>query len=47
MDDDQLLDFCAQNKELRIERNAEGDLEILAPTGGETSNKNAGLTARV
>lgn len=47
MDDDQLLEFCAQNKELRIERNAEGDLEIMAPTGGETSDQNSELNMQL
>jgi Uma2 family endonuclease len=47
MDDDQLLDLCAQNRELRIERNAEGDLEIMAPTGGETSDRNAETTTQL
>jgi Uma2 family endonuclease len=47
MDDDQLLHFCAQNKELRIERNAEGDLEIMPPTGGDEQPQCASLTAQV
>lgn len=47
MDDERLLNFCAQNKELRIERNAEGDLEIMMPTGGETSNRNSDLTMQL
>jgi Uma2 family endonuclease len=47
MDDDQLLDFCAQNRKLRIERNTEGDLEIMGPTGGETSDRNAETTTQL
>lgn len=43
LDDDQLFDFCAANRDLRIERNAHGDLEIMPPTGGETGNRNAEL----
>lgn len=44
MSDDQLLEFCLLNKELRIERTAEGDMEIMPPTGWVTSNRNAILT---
>lgn len=40
MSEEQLLEFCQLNGELRIERTAEGDLEIMPPTGGETSNRN-------
>lgn len=47
LDDDQLLKLCRLNKELRIERTAEGDLEIMALSGGATGNRNAGLTAQV
>lgn len=47
MSDDELLLFCGQNKDLRIERNKEGDLEILAPTGGETSSRNIVLSGQV
>jgi len=47
MDDEQLLEFCRINREWRIERTAEGELEIMPPTGGETSNKNARLTSQI
>ena len=40
---DQFFDFCQANKELRIERTAQGDCEIMAPTGGETSWRNCRL----
>jgi Uma2 family endonuclease len=40
---DQFFDFCQANKELRIERTADGDCEIMAPTGGETSWRNSRL----
>jgi len=42
--DDQLLELCAVNRDLRIERTSEGDLVIMPPTGGETSTGNAELT---
>ncbi len=40
MDEEQFFEFCQQNREWRIERTAEGDLEIMPPTGGETGNRN-------
>lgn len=42
--DNQFFDFCQANKELRIERTAQGDCEIMAPTGGETGWRNSRLT---
>lgn len=47
MDEDQFFEFCQINRDWRIERTAEGDLEIMPPTGGETSNRNAELTMQV
>lgn len=44
---DQFFDFCQANKELRIERTAQGDCEIMAPTGGETSWRNSALVAQL
>ena len=40
MDEEQFFQFCQLNKDLRIERTAEGNLEIMPPTGGETGNRN-------
>lgn len=37
--DDQLFELCQINQELWIERTAEGDLVIMPPVGGETSNR--------
>ncbi len=42
---DRFFEFCQANSDMRIERTAEGDLWIMPPAGGETSHKNAGLTA--
>jgi Uma2 family endonuclease len=44
---EQFFDFCQANKELRIERTAQGDCEIMAPTGGETSWRNSRLIAQL
>ena len=43
MNNVQFYKFCRQNSDLRIERNARGDI-IMAPTGGWTGNGNAYLT---
>lgn len=43
----QFFDFCQANKELRIERNAQGDCEIMAPTRGETGRRNLALAAQL
>ena len=44
MTEEQFVEFCAQNRELRIERTAEGALEIMPPTKGYTGNQNASVT---
>ncbi len=41
--DNQLYEFCRINRDLRIERTAEGKLLIMSPTGGETSRQNVKL----
>lgn len=40
LDDDQLFDFCQLNRDLRIERDAEGALILMAPVGGASSARN-------
>ncbi len=40
MTDDELFAFCAANKELRIERDEEGQLIIMSPAGSFSSNLN-------
>ena len=47
LSDEQFFQLCANNKDYRFERNAKGDLIIMPPTGGETGNKNARLTAQL
>jgi Uma2 family endonuclease len=37
--EDQFFEFCQINRDLRIERTAEGDLVIMPPEGGETGNR--------
>ena len=38
--EEQFFDFCQVNRELRIERNINGDLLIMSPTGGKTGRRN-------
>ncbi len=44
LSEDQFFELCQLNRDLRIERNAEGELLILAPAGGETSQREAEIT---
>ncbi|HIC89851.1 MAG TPA: Uma2 family endonuclease [Anaerolineae bacterium] len=44
---EQFFEFCQLNRDLRIERTAEGDIVIIAPAGGETSARNTKLTSQV
>ena len=37
--DDQFHEFCRINRELRIERNAEGGVAVKGPAGWETAEK--------
>ena len=47
LDQAQFAALARQNPELRLERTAEGDVLIMAPTGGETGRRNAGVTAQL
>ena len=42
--DEQFFQLCQQNRDLRFERTANGELIIMPPTGSETSDRNADLT---
>ena len=42
--DDRFFEFCRLNRELRIERTAGGELSIMAPAGGDSSDRNAEIT---
>lgn len=43
LSDEELMEFCARNDELRIERNKDGELIVMSPTGGGTSHKNSDI----
>ncbi len=45
--DDQFYELCRANSELRIERTAEGEIQIMPPTGTRTGNRNSRLTQRL
>ncbi len=44
LSDDWFFDFCAANRDLHIERTANGEILIMAPTGGETGYRNSKLS---
>ncbi|NEO04391.1 Uma2 family endonuclease [Moorena sp. SIO3I8] len=43
MDDDQFFEFCQVNRDLRIERTLDGEIIVMPPTGGETSDRNSDI----
>jgi len=47
MDRSAFFRFCQANRDLRIERDAEGNIIIMAQTGTETGGRNASLTAQL
>jgi Uma2 family endonuclease len=47
MSEAEFFEFCSQNSDLRIERDANGEIVIMPGTGGETGNRNSKLNARL
>ena len=45
--DEQFYQLCQKNQNLRFERNSTGEIIIMPPVGGESSNRNAELTAQL
>ena len=45
--DEQFYHLCADNRELRLELTASGELVIRSPTGAKTGRRNARLTRRL
>jgi Uma2 family endonuclease len=43
LSDEQFFELCHKHRDLRFERNAQGDLIIMPPTGGLTGNRNSDL----
>ena len=46
LDDDEFFAFCAENRKLRIEREPNGEIIIIPPAGGESSNRNVCATQK-
>lgn len=42
--DEQFFQLCQNNRDLKFERTASGELIIMPPTGSSTSDRNADLT---
>ena len=47
LSDDQLCEFCQVNRDLRIERNAQGELIIMPPAVSDMGDRNAELTTQL
>ncbi len=47
LDDEQFRTFCGINPQLRVERTAEGDLEVIPPVGRRTGRRNAEITRQL
>jgi Uma2 family endonuclease len=45
--DAKFFEFCQINRDLRIERNAQGELVIMPPTGGQTGDRNSELNMQL
>ncbi|MGK7962873.1 Uma2 family endonuclease [Crocosphaera sp.] len=45
--DEQFFQLCQDNRDLRFERNSNGDMVIMPPTGGETGNRNIEIAYQV
>lgn len=45
--EDQFFDLAQLNRDLRIERDAQGELIIMPPTGGETGKRNTEITIQL
>ncbi len=47
MSDDELLEFCAKNDLLRVERTRSGEIKLMSPTGSGTGAANAELNRQL
>lgn len=45
--DEQFYQLCQDNEDLRLELTAEGELIIMAPTGGTTGSRNAAINFQI
>jgi len=44
---EQFYQLCEENPDLKLERNANGELIVMPPTGGETGKRNVKLTTQL
>ncbi len=45
--DEQFYQLCQDNRDLRFERNGNGDMIIMSPTGGETGERNSEINFQI
>ncbi len=45
--DDKLFQLCQKNRDVRFERNAKGELAIMAPEGSDTGMRSSGLNGQL
>lgn len=45
--ENQFFEFCALNRDVRIERNARGEVTIMPPAGWASANRNARITSQL
>ena len=47
LDDDELFELCRRNRDLHIERTSQGEIIVMSPAGGKTSDRNSAITAQL
>ncbi len=47
LDSEKFYQFCRQNPDVKLERNAQGEIIIVSPTGGETGKRNFNLALKI
>jgi Uma2 family endonuclease len=45
LSDDQFYQLCRANPDVKLERNAQGEIIIMSPTGGESGSRNSEINA--
>ena len=47
IDDERFYALCQLNRDVRLERNPDGDVIFMPPTGGDTGWRNAEITVQL
>ncbi len=47
LNSEQFYQLCAANPDLKLERNANGELIVMPPTGGETGKRNSNINVQL